>query len=357
VIKFVTVDPATQGFTGRVQVLGETVESGEFGYSARGAASFSLSDSFAVRASGFVRRDPGYIDNIFTGQSDVNRADVYGGHLSTLWRISDRATLRLGALFQNTDRKGIGAVDTDASFRPLIGDLKQTRLLGTKGYTVNIRLYTASLTAQLGNLDFTSVSGYGTNRYTQLGDLTRSLGFLALSGFPGTSFSGFGVNGAGVESINDSRKFTQELRLASSSTQTLEWLAGAFYSHERNPVHNILEAVDPANGAPAGVIADDYFPTALSEYALFADATYHITQKFDVQVGARESWNRQSYNETDTGPGVPFFYKGNPSPFVNDPEPTRGNALTYLLTPRLKLPADTMFYARYTSGYRFGGRK
>jgi len=112
-IKFVTRDPSVDGPSGRAQVLVNGVQHGELGYSARGSANVPISDVLAVRASGFTRRDPGYIANVSTGQHDVNRADVYGGRLSVLWKPSAAVSLKVAALLQNTEGDGNPAVDAD----------------------------------------------------------------------------------------------------------------------------------------------------------------------------------------------------------------------------------------------------
>src|SRR5262249_48926184 len=63
-IKFVTADPSTAGFTGWLQGGVSSVSHGHgAGYNARGSVNVPLSDTFAVRASGFTRKDPGFIDN------------------------------------------------------------------------------------------------------------------------------------------------------------------------------------------------------------------------------------------------------------------------------------------------------
>src|SRR5262249_6306512 len=98
------------------------------------------------------------------------------------------------------------------------------------------------------------------------------------------------------------------------------------------------------------------FPTTLSEYALFGDLTVHFTDRFNVQFGGRESWNRQVYNETDTGLLIPaVFPPGVQSPLVNATERAPGNAFTYLVTPAYKISPDLMVYTRFSSGYRVGG--
>jgi outer membrane receptor protein involved in Fe transport len=267
--------------------------------------------------------------------------DVYGGRLSALWRPFDALSIKLAAILQNTYGNGNQAVDAtiDAAgnLHPVYGYEKQARLRGTEEYDTELRLYTATVNAEIGSLDFISITGYGRNKYLDVSDYT------SLYGLPsdGRYFA-------------ETEKVTQEFRLSSKRGRTVDWLVGAFYTHENTPADLPSYSVDPATGAQTGLLVDYYYPTAVTEYALFGDLTAHITDRFDLQFGGRESENRQVYNETDSGPLVPAYF-GFPSPFVNPTEHTSGNAFTYLFTPQFRIAPDWMAYARFTSGYRLGG--
>jgi iron complex outermembrane recepter protein len=349
-IKFVTKDPSTDSLQARVQVTGSHVEDGEGGYAARGSVNVPVNEQLALRLSGFTRRDPGYIDNVVTGQNDVNRANAKGGRASVLWRPSDMLSIKLGALLQDVNGDGTPAVDADMGLKPTLGDLKQARLLGTEQWTSKVRQYTGTLTANLGFAQFTSISGYGSTKYFQLADdSSQSLGYGYFSG------SLYGTPGASFENLFETRKFTEEFRLTSLKSQKFDWLLGGFYTHEDTPADQHARAVDPASGSVVGDLIDFDFPSSLSEYAMFADATYHFNDVFDIQIGGRESWIRQTYDETDIGPLVPIFYFNLASPLVNPTERTNDSAFTYLFTPRLRLSSDLMMYARFSSGYRAGG--
>lgn len=113
-------------------------------------------------------------------------------------------------------------------------------------------------------------------------------------------------------------------------------------------------ATDPATGAVVAEFGRLSFPSTYSEYAAFTDFTFHFTKRFDVQVGGRESHNRQTYSEYDVGPYVPVF-EATASPFVYPETRTEDSSLTYLATPQFKISSDLMLYARVASGYRPGG--
>jgi iron complex outermembrane recepter protein len=347
-IKYVTKNPSTDGFSGGVQVQGEDVDHGGVGYAVRGSINIPLSNTFAIRASGFTRRDAGYIENISTGQRDINQVDVRGGHLSALWTPSDTVSLKVGALVQNTEGNGNSVVDTNNLLQPTLSDLQQTGIRGNGAFNSQIELFTAALKFKLGGVDFVSLSGYGINKWYALYDISV-LG-------PAFAAPYFGVNGATEPNYYSTKKFTQEFRASSTIGQWLDWMVGAFYTHEDSGASfQNLEANDYATGAPVGqLIHWTYAPNTLSEDSLFADATVHFTDQFDVQVGGRESEYRQAYNEQATGLLVPTFY-GVPSPYILGLERAKGNAFTYLVTPQYKFSRDLMTYVRIATGYRVGG--
>src|ERR1700730_15197926 len=61
-IKYVTVDPSTDGVSGRIEAGTSDVYNGaKPGFNMRGSVNLPLSDTLAARASVFNRQDPGYI--------------------------------------------------------------------------------------------------------------------------------------------------------------------------------------------------------------------------------------------------------------------------------------------------------
>lgn len=342
-IKFVTVDPSPDALGGHAQADTENVSHGDgVGYGLRGGINAPLSNTLAIRVSGFDRQTPGYVDDSALHINGVNKEHVSGGRFSVLWRPSQDLSLKLSALFQNDGADGQSAVTLLAG----LGDLQQVQVLPLGSYHNALSSYTATLTADFDGVSLVSISGYSVNDYHSLVD-TGSF-FAAFSAEPL-----YGVGGA--ENYHSARtsKFTQEIRLSGSLHQRLDWLIGVFYTHEDSPTRDVYYAVNPFTLSVPGLILDDPYPTTYAEYAAFADLTYHFTDQFDVQIGGRESQNSQRYSETLTGPLDELL--GFPSPAIEPPERTKDNSFTYLLTPRYKFSPDLMLYARLASGYRPGG--
>lgn len=351
-IKYVTADPSTSAFSGRAEVTGADIPDGGAGYAARVAINVPLSETFALRLSGFSRRDPGYIDNITTGQNNFNATDVYGGHLSVLYRPSENFSAKVSALIQNADSDGQSYVNSNGLGIYPQGDLKVTGTPGTSKWYTRWQFYAATLKAKVAGLDITSVTGYSRNTLANWEDYSgyAALGQLANSVVPGST---------GYSQLNYSftEKISEELRVSASVNRWFDWLVGGFYTHESSPGNSQhAYAANATTGALTGVIfTGTYSPLTLSEHAVFGDLTFHVTDRFDVQMGGRQAWETMLYESQYVGPGVPDFFQTTSDVFVVPTGRATGSPFTYLVTPKYTFSRDLQVYARVASGYRMGG--
>ncbi len=90
-------------------------------------------------------------------------------------------------------------------------------------------------------------------------------------------------------------------------------------------------------------------PASYQDVAIYADATYHFTPQFDIEVGGRYSYNWQTSQVTEGG--VLFGSTTTAFAPINSSE-TSG---TYSVAPRWHITPNTLFYARIATGYRPGG--
>ncbi len=345
-LKYVTVDPSTERTSGQIQAGLTGVHNGaEAGYDVRGSVNLPIGDTFAIRASGFTRQDPGYIDNPVLGIDGVNEDRVSGGRLSSMWKPFDDLSVKLSALYQQARGDGSSDVDIPTVGYPDtagLGDLQQNHVRGSGAYDRKVQAYSAIVNARLGTAQLTAASGYNINAFRDSWDYSFQLG--------GATQPLYGVDGAPVFDNSRTQKFTQEIRLSTALGPHFDWLAGAFYTHEASSFTQDIAAANRVTGA---VVADRLiflsFPAVYSEYAGFSDLTYHLTDRFDIQVGARESHIVQTSSETEEGPFV------GPTPVIDAERRSDSNAFTYLVTPSWKLSPDLMVYARLASGYRAGG--
>lgn len=341
-VKFVTVAPDPREFDGAGELGIESLSHGDTGYWGRAAINVPLGDKAAFRASGFYRKDPGYIDDPNWGR-DVNDGKTYGGRFSVLFKPTDQLTIRASAHVENIRSNGVNAVDLDpVTLKPVGGKLEHTRVLPEPN-DIDYRLYNTTIDYDFGAVDLVSTTSYGTLDQSQIEDASGVYGAL-LSGF-------FGIPlGAAIDQGMTQRRFTQEVRLASSGKQQIEWTIGGFYTHEKNKLSQNLFGVDGLTGDPVAALDGLVIvslPSRYSEYAAFANATWHINDKFDLSGGARYSHNKQSDVQNTDGAlaGGASSFGGNSSDSV----------FTYSVASTFKPTTNTRIYARVAKGYRPGG--
>lgn len=345
-IKYVTVAPDTDSFSGHVQADVSSTEHGGTGYGVRASANLPvIDDKFALRVSAFKREDAGYIDDPLQGKRDVNDGEVKGGRVAGLWNISDKVTLRFSALSQDSSSGATPNEDVTFDYTPLDGEYTHQRLPGTDGFEGKLRFYDATLNADLGWATFDSITAYNESRHDGPQDVTGTFGALT------AIFVGVPNQGVVIDNALKTDKFSQEFRLASpNDDRALQWLFGAFYTKEKSEGFQRLRVVDPVTGVDSGFayLYEGTTPSEFKEKALFANFTYKFSDRFDVQLGGRYSENDESYASYIDGP----LNGGSSSENGSSGE----DVFTYSFSPRFKVSESLMTYARVASGYRAGGQ-
>ncbi|MGH8146407.1 MAG: TonB-dependent receptor [Rhodanobacteraceae bacterium] len=346
-VKFVTRPPDATRYSGRLQLDGTSVSNGGDGFGARAMVNAPLvKDKLAVRANVYKRHDPGYIDDIGKGESDVNKTKVSGGRVQLMWTPNQRVSLRVSGLFQNLDSPGLanGGVDVDPhTLQPIYGRYENKHPPGTGQFNVGYRLYNATLKADFGWANLIVTSSYDKLDLDQNFDLTDAYAPLLgpMLGLPNVGFS--------EHTPVSQRKATQEIRLQSPSTQRLEWRVGLFYTHEQSRYGETVLSFDATTGTPIALptLADlNLGPATFTEWAGYGDITWHFTPRFDVLLGVRYTHDKTQYTQTGNGLLV------GPSDFTTNGADT---PTTYLVNPSFKLSDNTLLYARVASGFRPGG--
>ncbi|HEX8756356.1 MAG TPA: TonB-dependent receptor plug domain-containing protein [Steroidobacteraceae bacterium] len=342
-IKYTTISPSTARTSGHVEAgLSHVSNGAELGYYASGAVNVPLSSEVAVRASAFARLDPGYVDNVLTGRRGVNRGTVEGAHISGLWKPSEDLSIKLSGLIQEQRVDG----SPEVAIRPGLTDLQQTDIAGTGWRKNQIRAVSAIVAAKLGAVALTSITGFTENLDGYSYDYTPALGAF--------TNAEFGVSGTPLLDHTRTKRTTQELRLSSFTPSSVDWLFGLYFSRETSRLNESLLASDPLSGAVVLDWGDFDDPNSYTETAAFADVTFHVTHRFDIQVGGRESHDQQTLTEITTGLYDPLLL-GVPSPVIYPETRTDENAFTYLFTPQLRISPELMVYIRLASGFRPGG--
>jgi outer membrane receptor protein involved in Fe transport len=228
--------------------------------------------------------------------------------------------------------------------QPSLGELQQNNAFASGGYDTRVQDYSATFKAKAGSVELTALSGYSVSKSSLKFDSTSFFGTAFIQSLFPTATAA-----PSIEDIKTS-KFTQEVRMVVPLGARVEWQLGGFYNHETSPETQEITAKDFTTGEIFGsFIHFTNSPYTFKEYAAFTDFTVRVTDRFDVQLGGRESQNEQALATTYSGAVF------GPTPVLIPETDSKDNSFTYLVTPRLKLSSDLMVYARLASGYRPGG--
>ncbi|MEL0162139.1 MAG: TonB-dependent receptor plug domain-containing protein, partial [Halieaceae bacterium] len=138
-IRVITNKPDPSGFEANIGGGVSSTTDGGTGYDIDGTVNIPLSDTVAIRLSGFSARDAGYIDNVLgntvyddyfgTGlgglknnsglvAEDINEVDWQGARASIRWLVNDNWTVTATANYQDLEADGFNDYD------PGVGDLE-----------------------------------------------------------------------------------------------------------------------------------------------------------------------------------------------------------------------------------------
>jgi len=372
VMKYVTNPPNPTKFEAKGQLSVENVKDGDMGYAVTGMVNVPVGETFAIRATGFYRFDDGYIDsigdnpivsltdpnlNVIDGtriEDNINSVDVYGGRIAALFEPSESFSLKLMALIQNINSDAPNYVDADpVTLKPLHSKPVRSRYQLDQT-DIEYQLYSATIDWNFGSASLQSVTSYSTFEENLRNDIAASPSL-------GAAVITYVLNDPADPSprllsdilvqTTSTDKFTQELRLVSAESQTFEWLIGAYYTNEDSGIDpQSLLAVEAGTETIAADIPTLYravIPSKFEEYALFANATWHITPRFDLSFGGRASRNEQSASQVIDGLLFP--------PTTYDNVDSSESPFTYSVSPRFEINDNVSVYARAATGYRPGG--
>lgn len=324
---------------------------GNLGWGARAALNAPLvTDQLALWLSYYDQHTPGYIDNATTGALDDNAVRQHGGRAVLLWRPQEDISLKIAAMWQriNSDNDSSTALQLTGlnppTGVPKWGSLSDINSL-SQPFANSIDLYSATLDIKFDWASFTSATSYSKTHTVDVSDNSLTIGPL----YPLLTGGAVPPGLTGLTTDRALQKETQEFRLTSPSGGKVEWLLGAFFTHERSTnVQDMLAYDDNRQLIPAfaPVLSFAQLPSTYREFAGFGSATYKFTDQFDIGGGLRWARNNQSFSEITGGPVYGDF---------DAPGTSSESVLTYSVNPRWHLSQGTMVYARVATGYQPGG--
>lgn len=324
-----------------------------------------INDVLAVRISGFDDRRGGFIDNDLTSTTDQNEWRSRGVQGSVKFRPNDRLTMQGTGIFQKQDQFAQDQLIYGADRRPRDGDLLNNEYL-IASTDRKTRFAVAKIDYDLDFASLTSVSAWQhLNVNYSAPQATGTLNSIFVNVLP--ALGGVTIPEPGLlsnDTLNDFKKFSQELRLTSTSDGPLNWIVGAYYTNEnseqqqsvnaRTTTSDLISAISPTLRVA--------LPTELTEYSVFANVTYAFSPRFDVTGGIRSGRIKQTNRTLLSGTNLPAYQLlfvlsglGSGPPADTGPQDGSETVQTYLATARYHFSEDSMVFARFATGFRPGG--
>jgi iron complex outermembrane recepter protein len=269
-IRFITAKPKLGKFEAGYDLEGNKFGPGGFGGQVQAFVNVPISETIAVRAMGYYRRDGGYVDNtpnngtfnngapaVLTlgddnpatffkldnsaiAKDNYNTIDEVGGRLTLLWEPADGWQITPSITAQQQISRGYFGFD------PRLDDLQVHDYDTTRNQD---RWYQASLSinGHIGDWEIVSATGYYSRNRKLLNDYTYYT--VTYDGF-GAGYESYlqffdksGCTGAGVtlkcskllnptqffSNDNNDRQFTQEVRLKTPSSWPFDVTIGGFF--------------------------------------------------------------------------------------------------------------------------------
>jgi iron complex outermembrane recepter protein len=334
----------------RLAIAGETevssTEHGGVNDAVRGMINLPIGAGLgAVRIDAIDQYDTGYLHDPLYDRSNQGSARTTGGRVSLLLAPTSDVSVRLNAFSQRTQSNGFDFALRDPVTRaPTLGTYEQAFPLFQPAKST-LTVYSGIVSWDSSWAKLTSITGYQINHGVSLTDVSEIYDPLVAA-------FGAGADAFSLPVDTTTKRFTQEVRLASQENKQFEWLAGAYFDHERTLESvDLFDASNPG-GALLGIVPfNSVLPSTYRELAGYLDATAYFTDRFDMTLGARYSQNRQTYGETVFG----LFATGSSAVLTPPQAASTQSVTTYLINPRYRIGEDSILYARIASGFRPGG--
>jgi iron complex outermembrane receptor protein len=319
-------------------------------YSVKGMLNAPLSDALSFRLNAFtLGQGEGFQKSLTTGK-EFWAPEGVGGRVQLRYQPSDAVDATLSIDYADEEGTEVIGSDfnrnTDKDFFTVVSGLKdQFAETDQIGVTLNMEF-------ALGDMTLASITGWRDLNQTYRLDLSDDV-----------------VPQYVLPHDSNHKQVSQEFTLSATSGK-LDWLAGVFYMKEENE-STIGDELFLFGGALAGNFRKTLDNDADS-YAIFAQATYNLTDHFAITLGGR-------YTEEDkTVDVVQYVVLPGPATGGDGDFPGAKGVLVPLwdtsdikaagtpsdltfteFTPKVALEyrqsEDLLWYASYTEGFKSGG--
>ena len=367
-VRYITTQPKLGVLEGVADASVEVPKSGSVGASGRLAVNLPMGDTAAARLVVYEHHLPGFIDSIQPDGSikkDVNDGDRAGVRLSMLWKPTDQLSITPRYVYQKLKTNGYPREDAYnilgnpyQTTQPAvsIGE-RQQYTQQREGIDDAFNLADLKVEYDFGPTTLTSITSYTHRDVTVLRDATQLTGSVSFDvGIPEVRAN------SPLYDRTHLNVTSEELRLASNGTHTVDWLVGGFFQHVGRrygqdlptPGYDSFNAAAgfPLGPNPVGLVDTPFYSDIsyhLQQYAAFGEATWHMTDQWGLTGGLRYYHYKEdrilNFNGVFSAPTPPG---GVPGEVDADGVSPRG-ILSF------KLNEDTQFNAQFSKGFRLGG--
>jgi len=339
-IRQVSNKPNMSEVEGKFEAGLSSISHGSGGYTIKGLINAPVvEDQFAVRASAYYIDFGGYLDNILTGEDDINDGTSKGVKLAARWMINPDFTADFTYFYHDYSDNG----------RPEDGDATPylTRNYPSfDGYDDEMSIFNMTLNYDLGWGQIVSSSSYFDRTVIN----RRSLDLLFELALPP------GITPHELVDTTDLNVFAQEVRLTSTNDNPLQWTVGMYFDNKDTYYLNtfpvpgadaILGVPSEAFGAPPDNLFWGYDDLTVKTYAFFGEAYYTI-DKFTLTAGLRYfNWKQD----------IEFYQSGLFNGGANTDVRPQGkeDGVNPKVTISYDVNDDMLIYALASKGFRYGG--
>jgi len=306
-----------------------------------GYLSGPLSDTISIRLSGGHEQDDGFVrwlpDKGRIG--NINNDYVRG---ALRFEPGDNLTVDLWARYETSNGGGAYQQLFTPTFLPTTGQTTEpNQIYGDSPYVLNSKTFIASGKIDLkltDSVSLRSVSGYVDHKNNVAFDADAT----DVPFFYATNFK------------RPSESFGQELSLIGESGN-LEWILGGYYFTEK--AGNALPlGIGAAAAGGFGVLPDTQLvqsvDTDTDSIAIFADATYSVSERFRINLGLRFNHEKKDFSQ-DLFLNLP---DGTVVPLASDVQSsTKANKFLPKINLQYDFSDDVKAYAQYSRGFKSGG--
>ena len=366
-VRIISRRPVLDSFQAAAQVTGATTADGggpSWGWN--GMVNLPLvSDTLAMRLTGYYRNEGGWIDDLERSGVTVhevpgdglNWEHTTGGRASLLFEPTDALSVTFIAYYQSSQTGN--TFDTYPRYTAPDDRYVSAAFVRTP-YNDQLQMYNLVVNNRLSWADLVIDGAYESRAVDDTQDTSRFLLSLFGCNEYNWSVSCFGapvIPAASFEHETVSST-SAEIRLVSRTPGRLKWTVGSFLQSATTYRRGQIAKVDPAAlvqfDAADGTAENRLFARtnldAFDKLAVFEDSSYQLTRGLDAIVGLRGFHSYRSDEQVI----VQQFFPGQPTgaePFQRFSQ----NSLFKKFELSYKVSADALLYVQAAQGFRSGG--